>query len=289
VTFGIELRDGSAVGVITAADGGIVARAARAGDLAALDVLRAMDGHRPHALGAAVRNPADVESADIIASLAAAANVAGPARILPKGAALALAEQWCGAARDARYVVALSASDCVYAGMAVDGHVFAGAHGLACAAGWLALNPVERDDYRKLGCLEAEVGAPGIVRRLVWRIKAGDRSRVEDAVDGNLAAVTVDHVLSAARDGDGVAVSVVRDTARYIGMAIGNLVTIADPDVVVLGGLLAAAGDLLIEPARAEALRRVSPRAAELLTVVPSALGDDAAAIGAARAAMLAR
>ena len=287
VILGIELSDASAVGVLAADDGAIVARERRDGELAALDVLRAMDGRPPRAIGAAVRDPADVQSVDIVASLAGAANVPAPARIIPKGAAVALAEQWCGAARDARYVVALTASDCVHAGLVVDGRVFAGAHGLAGAAGWLALNPVERDDYRKHGCLEAEVGAPGIVRRLVWRIKAGDRSRVPEAVEGDLTGITVDHVLSAARDGDSVAVSVVRDTARYIGMAIANLVTMADPDVVVLGGLIASAGDLLIEAARAEALRRVSPRAAEFLTIVPSALGDDAVAIGAARAAML--
>lgn len=289
VILGIELSDAAAVGVLAAADGAIVARERRDGELAALDVLRSMDGRRPRAIGAAVRDPADVASIDIVASLAAAANVPAPARIISKGAAVALAEQWCGAARDARYVVALTASDCVHAGLVVDGHIFAGAHGLAGAAGWLALNPVERDDYRRLGCLEAEVGAPGIVRRFVWRIKAGDRSIVPDALEGDLAGITVDHVLAAARDGDNVAASVVRDTARYIGMAIGNLVMMADPDVVVLGGLIASAGDLLVDAARAEALRRISPRAAEFLTIVPSALGDDAVAIGAARAAMLDR
>ena len=57
----------------------------------------------------------------------------------------------------------------------------------AASIAWLALNPVEREDYRKIGCLEAEVAAAGIVRRLIWRIKAGDRSRVADAVGGDLS------------------------------------------------------------------------------------------------------
>ena len=61
-----------------------------------------------------------------------------------------------------------------------------GANRRAPAIAWLALNPVEREDYRKIGCLEAEVAAPGIVRRLIWRVKAGDRSRVVDAVGGDL-------------------------------------------------------------------------------------------------------
>src|SRR6267143_110813 len=83
------------------------------------------------------------------------------------------------------------------------------ADGRAGSAGWLALNPVEREDYRRLGCLEAEVGSAGIVRRLVWRIKSGDRSRVADMAGGNLAAIRVEQVFAAARDRDGVAVSVV--------------------------------------------------------------------------------
>src|SRR5205814_1748613 len=94
----------------------------------------------------------------------------------------------------------------------------------ALAATLAARADVEGEDYRRLGCLEAEVGSAGIVRRLVWRIKSGDRSRVADMVDGNLAAIRVEQVFAAARDRDGVAVSVVRDTAKYIGMALANLV-----------------------------------------------------------------
>jgi glucokinase len=55
-------------------------------------------------------------------------------------------------------------------------------------------------------------------------------------------------VLACARDGDGVAISVMRDTAKYLGMAAANLVAIADPEVLVLGGLMASAADLLLEP-----------------------------------------
>ena len=202
------------------------------------------------------------------------------------GAGVALGEQWVGAARTATHVVALSAAETIDAGIVIDGRLFGGAHGLAGAARWLALNPVEREDYRRLGCLEAEVGSPGIVRRLVWRIKSGDRSRVIEIASNDLNAITAAHVFEAARAGDGVAISVVRDTAKYIGMAIANLVAIIDPQVVVLGGTIAAAGDLLLEPTRLEVSRRISPASNQSVKVVPAALGDAAAAIGAARAAI---
>jgi glucokinase len=160
---------------------------------------------------------------------------------------------------------------------------------IAAPSPWLALNPVEREDYRKIGCLEAEVAGPGIVRRLVWRIKAGDRSRVQEAVNDDLSAITLNHVLDAARAGDGVSVSVVRDTAKYLGMAAGNLVVVTDPAVLVLGGIMASAADLLLEPVRAELARRVPPTMMETLAIAPATLGADAAAIGAARLAMAAR
>ena len=166
-----------------------------------------------------------------------------------------------------------------------DGAPLVGAHRRAPAVAWLALNPVEREDYRRTGCLEAEVAAAGIVRRLVWRIKAGDRSRVQDRVGGDLTAITVDHVLEAARSGDGVSISVVRDTAKYLGMAAANLVVVADPEMLVLGGIMASAADLLLEPVRTELARRVPPPMMQALTIVPATLGADAAAIGAARLA----
>ena len=123
------------------------------------------------------------------------------------------------------------------------------------------------------------------MRRLIWRIKAGDRSRIQDLVENDLSRITVDHVLDAARQRDGVSISVVRDTAKYLGMAAANLVVVADPEMLVLGGIMASAGDLLLEPLRAEIGRRLPRAMMDALAIVPGALGDEAAAVGAARLA----
>lgn len=256
-------------------------------DDAGLALRTALDGRTADRVGVALGDQADGTAATVPAPVTKALAGSGAPLRVSHGAAVALGEQWVGAARDATHVVALSAAETIDAGIVVDGRLFGGAHGLAGAARWLALNPVEREDYRRYGCLEAEVGSPGIVRRLVWRIKSGDRSRALDLANNNLAAITAAHVFEAARSGDGVAISVVRDTAKYIGMAIANLVAIVDPQVVVLGGTIAEAGDLLLEPTRLELSRRISPAANQSVQVVPAALGDAAAAIGAARAAML--
>lgn len=198
------------------------------------------------------------------------------------GAAAALAEAWIGAVKGARDVVYFSVSDRTMAGILRAGAPFGGARGRAASVAWLALNPIEREDYRKIGCLEAEVAAQGIVRRFIWRVKAGDTSRVQHEV-GDLSAVTVDHVLNAARDGDGVSVSVVRDTAKYIGMAAANVVAILDPEALVLGGFMSADRNPLFDLVRTEIGRRLPRPMMDALTIVRAALGDDAAAVGAAR------
>ena len=270
ILLGIDPRTSGTRGVFVDEHGVVLSRATYSSSDTAKAAMHG--GARPAGIGMVAQDGVD-------ASGATAVN---------PGAAIALAEEWTGAAKGARHVVGFSVESSVYAGVLFDGQVFGGAHGLAGAARWLALNPVEREDYRRLGCLEAEVGGAGIVRRLVWRVKAGDQSRVVDMAGGNLTAITAAQIFEAARAGDGVAISVVRDTAKYIGMAVANLIAILDPDVVVLGGSIAEAGDLLFEPTRAEMSRRVSPAALEQVSVVPAALGEDSAAIGAARAALLA-
>ncbi|MCI0433434.1 MAG: ROK family protein, partial [Gemmatimonadetes bacterium] len=154
---------------------------------------------------------------------------------------------------------------------------------------WLAVNPVERDDYRRYGGLEAEISAAGIVRRFVWRVKAGDHSTVEAQVAGDFSLITVDHIVHAAREGDGLCVSVVRDTVKYAGLAVANLATILDPECIVLGGLLAASATMMLDPVRLECQRRLRPAHADRLRVVAATLGADAGAVGAARAALLQR
>lgn len=203
------------------------------------------------------------------------------------GAAAITAETWIGAARGAREAICLWIGDRVFAGVMLAGQPWAGAHGLAGAAAWLALNPVERQDYRKLGSLAAEVSNAGIARRLSWRIQSGDQSAVLERA-GSLQAITAAHVFDGARSGDGVATSVVRETARYIGMAIANLACTVDPEVVVLAGPLSLAGDLFLEPVRQECARRIPPALVPHLRLELSPLSTDGVAIGAARLAMTA-
>lgn len=290
LTLGVDLSDRIARLVIVGAGGAVKARAdltapaeGRATGLRDA-VKKAIADAGGTIAGAAVAMPAaaDPIPADVAPVLA---ELAGARECLPiaAGTAAALAEQWCGAAIGVKQLVALSIAEHVTAGILINGEPWVGAHGLASSVSWLALNPVEREDYRRHGGLEAEVSSAGIVRRFVWRIKSGDRSRVADAAGGDFSKISADHIFQGARDGDGVSISVVRDTAKYLGMAVANLVTMLDPEAVVLGGIVAA--DMMLEPIRIEACRRLRPLQADQVRIVLSSLGNDAVAIGAARAA----
>ena len=237
------------------------------------------------AVGVALPLPGDEGQPDLLAAMHDALPGAASPIVIAAGQAAAVAEHWCGAAVDARTVAAFSLGEHVTTGLVVNGEPWGGASGLAGSIGWLAVNPVEREDYRRFGGLESEVAAASIVRRLVWRVKSGDYSTLTGQTEGDASRMSAGDVFEEARKGDGVCVSVARDTAKYAGMAVANLITMLDPDVVVLGGMIVSASDILFEPIRTECLRRISPRSPDRLRVLLSSLGDDAVAIGAARAA----
>jgi predicted NBD/HSP70 family sugar kinase len=291
--LGLELRDNLAVAVGIDEQGSVQARAAvpsngslAAAAAAALERVAQPSTAALTTLGIAALAPESPECRDAVDSLAA--RWAGPFvrdGAMMSGTASAVAEAWVGAARGVRDVVFFAAAEHATGGIVRSGVPVMGAHHRGPAVAWLALNPVEREDYRRAGCLEAEVSAAGLVKRLIWRIKAGDRSRVQDLVGGDLSMITADLVLDAARQNDGVSISVVRDTAKYLGMAAANLVAMADPDTIVLGGIMSSSADLLFEPVRIEIGRRLPPALLQTVAIVPASLGDDAAAIGAARLA----
>ncbi|HKB13413.1 MAG TPA: ROK family protein [Vicinamibacterales bacterium] len=296
MTLGLALEEGRAIAVGVEGDGTVAARAvvdAAEGDLAAaadraLEQVGAGEAN-PGLLGLATAIPDAPPVAAVVSALAP--RFEGPFRrhgAMPSGTAAAVAEAWIGAGRGVQDLVYFGCGDHTVGGTVRGGVAVGGARGRATSVAWLALNPVEREDYRKIGCLEAEVAAPGIVRRLIWRIKAGDRSHVLDAVAGDFAAITVRHVLDAARQRDGVSISVMRDTAKYLGMAAANLVAVADPELLVLGGIMASAADLLLDPLRTEIARRLPKPMFDALRIETARLGEDAAAIGAARHASVA-
>jgi glucokinase len=202
--------------------------------------------------------------------------------------AAALAEHRFGAARGARDAVLLTIGTGIGGGLIIDGRVYRGSSGAGAELGHMV---IERNGPRcqghcpNHGCAEALASGHALGRE-----GARLAEREPESVLGRLAAAggTIDGkaVTTAALSGDSAAISAVTTIGRNLGVALSSYANIFDPDVIVIGGGVMAAGELLLEPAREEmrsrALRpmnRVAVRAAEL--------GPDAGLIGAAAMAAL--
>jgi glucokinase len=95
--------------------------------------------------------------------------------------------------------------------------------------------------------------------------------------------VTAQTVFEAAAAGDSLALEVVNDTARYLGVGVANLINILNPEVVVICGGVTRAGDRLFTPLRREVARRAFRPAVQACRIVPGELPGTAGVVGAAR------
>jgi glucokinase len=161
-------------------------------------------------------------------------------------------------------------------------------HGASDVAGEIGHITIEVNGRRcgcgNDGCLEAYASGPAIARRAVEAIEAGATSDLVERVAGNLDQVTAHTVFDAAAAGDALADEVVRDTARYLGVGIANLLNMLNPEVVVVCGGVTRAGDHLFVPLRREVARRAFKPAVEACRIVPGELPGTAGVVGAVRA-----
>ncbi len=189
-----------------------------------------------------------------------------PVTIDSDRAAYVLGEQWLGAARGLTDVIFLAIGTGIGAGIIANGRLCRGAGDIAGAVGWFALDRHKRDIYKETGCFEANAAGPAVARRG--------------------GAATAEQVVDAARRGDRQARSVLDETAEWIAMGVANLISVLNPQMVVLGGGLMQAGDLLLEPVRREVLDWAQPFAARQARIELTRLGEDAGLLGAARLGM---
>jgi glucokinase len=199
--------------------------------------------------------------------------------------AYVLGEQWCGIARDLRDVVFLAVGTGIGAGIIFDGLLCRGSEDIAGAVGWFALDPIFREEYAEMGCFEAEASGSAVARKAIQLIKEGESSLLFELVNGDLEGITAKTVVEAARKNDVLAKKVIDSTLKYLSMGIANIVSILNPQMIVLGGGLFQAGDLLLNQIRTEFQRWAQPIAAKSVRIELSALGEDAGLYGAGKLA----
>lgn len=195
-----------------------------------------------------------------------------------------LGEHWVGAARGARNAVCFTIGTGIGGGIVVDGTLV---HGASDVAGEIGHITIEVNGRRcgcgNDGCLEAYASGPAIARRAVEAIAAGAVSAMA-AKAGDVSRITAQTVFQCAADGDQLADELVRDTARYLGVGIANMLNILNPEVVVVCGGVTKAGDHLFAPLRREVARRAFKPAVDACRIVPGQLEGTAGVVGAAKA-----
>jgi len=196
-----------------------------------------------------------------------------------------LGEHWIGAARGARHAVCFTIGTGIGGGIVVDGQLVHGASDAAAEIGHITIEVNgRRCGCGNDGCLEAYASGPAIARRAIEAIEAGAESGIPGLVGNDLALITAQTVFEAAARSDPLADELVRDTARYLGVGIANLLNILNPEVVVVCGGVTRAWDHLYAPLRREVNHRAFRPAVEACRIVPGALSGRAGVVGAAKA-----
>ncbi len=193
-----------------------------------------------------------------------------------------LGEFWVGAAKGGRDVIGVTLGTGIGGGLILDGRLF---HGASDAAGEIGHTSIESNGRRckcgNYGCLEAYCSGPAIAERAREAMESEPSPGILAQVGGDLSQLTAHAVYGAAKQGDPVAREVVRDTARFLGTGLSNLINIFNPDTVVLAGGVTQAGESLMEPLRAEVRRRAFKPAVDACRIVLGALPMSAGVVGA--------
>ncbi|MFZ5623392.1 MAG: ROK family protein [Gemmatimonadota bacterium] len=195
-----------------------------------------------------------------------------------------LGEWWQGAARGTKNAIGITIGTGVGGGLILHERLYRGSSDCAGEIGHTTIDAQgRRCKCGNYGCLEAYASGPAIARRAAEGIEAGEESLLPKMVNGDLDTLTAQTVYEAAAAGDDLALEVVRDTARFLGAGIANLINIFNPEVVVICGGVTLAGDRLFTPLRREVIRRAFRPAVRTCRIVPGELTGMAGVYGAAR------
>jgi glucokinase len=169
-------------------------------------------------------------------------------------------------------------------GIVINGDVYIGSSGCAGET-QLTFNSHQVDDkdrpaeYVHLRPWGVDLG---VVYEAGRMIDKGAATEILNLAKGDKSAITKEIIIDAAKKGDKVAVELLNNAGRNLGIRIAYLINLLNPSVVVIGGGMERAGDLLFEPVKATMKRYSFEEPSGIVKVMPSLLGEDAIVLGAA-------
>ncbi len=194
----------------------------------------------------------------------------------------ALGEFRFGAGRAVRHLVMVTLGTGIGGGIIVDGKLLDGADGGAGEIGHMVINPGGRGGNSAFGSVEGETQRDAIIERAARKIQEGYATSLGERVDFNRFALTPAIIAEEAQKGDAIALEVFEETGYYLGLCVTNLIDILNPEMVVIGGGIAQAGDILLDPIRRTVTATAIRSLAKSCRIVPAELGDNAGVFGGA-------
>ena len=192
-----------------------------------------------------------------------------------------LGEHRFGAGKGSNDVIYITVSTGIGGGVITGGRLLTGSAGFAGELGHMTIDlNGPKCKCGSIGCFEVMASGTAIAGFAVDRLSGGEHSAITETVSGDLTKVTAKVVAEAAEAGDTVARAVMRTATTNLGVGLANLVHIFNPDIIILGGGVSQAGELIFEPVREVVAERIMRDYA--VSIVPAALGDDCGLLGAA-------
>lgn len=197
--------------------------------------------------------------------------------------ACALAEQWFGAMRDVDNFVYLAVGSGVGAGVVIGGQLYRGHGDLAGEIGHTSIDPLgPHCDCGNRGCLELYTSERRLLSLVGQRLSGPEGETLRTLVSQRGGRLTAALVYQAASLGDTLSQAVLSEIGFYLGVGIVNAINMFDPEAIVIGRSMAAAGRHLLDPIRSVVGERSFPKVASNVRIVPGMLGDRAPVVGAA-------
>ncbi len=195
---------------------------------------------------------------------------------------MAMGEMSYGVGRTRRNFICVNVGYGIGAGIIIDGKPLYGPTGMAGEFGHVTLDKTSRIkcDCGNYGCLEALASGSGIAKIARKALEDGVSSSLIDMCNGDVATVTARQVANAAKAGDSLAWSILKQSLEYLGIGIAGLINLFTPEAVVIGGGVAEAGDILFDNVREVVRKRALPQAAGETNIYPATFGLKAAMMG---------
>lgn len=192
-------------------------------------------------------------------------------------------EFWSGAGKGCDTMVLMTLGTGVGGGIVVFGKLLRGIDGTAAEIGHLqVMRDGRQHPFGFTGNLEAYASVTGLVRTAREAIESGRASILTERCGGDLDRMTGAMISEAIGEGDGVAEWAMRETGTWLGLASASLINLLNPEKILFGGGMIAAGDLLFDTIRETARRQTFEVPYRRCVIEPAALGGDAGVIGAA-------